>query len=149
MLAAERTQGQMERDVLLGAMRSVSPEVQAQADSQWNRMKLQYADRVVLPRAQVRYERETRRLRNSVQVDPTMSAWIAGLTPPNIEEAMIAPDYPTAPRLGPTGSASRLLGRMDQVAEETILRPRRGHDGRVITGPLKVHYRPAATANRP
>lgn len=148
-LAAEREENQMEREVLVGAMKSVSPEIRAQADVHWNSMKLKYADRIALARSQNRYERETRSIRSEVRRDPSMSAWIAGLAPPIIGSGIGSGSDPGEPMAGPSGSASRLLGRMDEAAEEAILRPRKGHNGRVITGPLKVDEKKKAAPERP
>jgi FOG: TPR repeat, SEL1 subfamily len=126
-LAAERSQDQMQREVLVAAWTSVTPQVQGEANGLWNAMKLEYADRVTLARAQARYEREIRQLRRDLQRDPTMQAQIAGMGPQS-----------EAGR-GPMGQGSILLQTLDEAAAETILRPLPSRKGKVKVGtPEKV-----------
>ena len=113
-LSAERPGDQSHRGVLAGAWKAASPETRSAADALWNRMKLQYADRVALVRAQQRYDRETTQLRRDLERDPTISKRIAGLPP----------------ALG----GGTLLDALDQAARETILRPSRGLSGKVSVG---------------
>ena len=113
-LSAERKKDQLQREVLAGAWRAAKPEVRTAADALWNAMKLEYADRFVLPRAQQRYERETRQLRLALQRDPFMRIQIAGIDRP----------------MGGT----KAMELLDQAAAETILRPLPGPQGDVTVG---------------
>ena len=113
-LSAERKEDQLQREVLAGAWRAAKPEVRDAADALWNVMKLEYADRFVLPRAQQRYERETRPLRSALERDPLMRIQIAGVD-------------------GPQGG-SKAMQLLDQAAAETILRPLPGPQGDVTVG---------------
>ena len=122
-LSAERPSDQLQREVLVGAWKAASPEVRAAADALWNRMKLTYADRVALVRAQQRYDRETTQLRRDLQRDPTISKWIAGLPP----------------ALG----GGTVLDALDQAARQTILRPIEGLDGTVNVGSPETLREPA------
>lgn len=121
-LAAERSQDQMQREVLVAAWTSTTPQVQAEANGLWNAMKLEYADRATLARARERYEREIRHLRRELQRDPTMQVQIAGMGPQS-EAGM-----------GPMGQGSRLLQTLDEAAAETILRPLPSRKGKVDVG---------------
>lgn len=113
-LSAERRQDQLQREVLAGAWRSAKPEVRDAANALWNAMKLEYADRFALPRAQQRYERETRQLRRDLLRDPLMRIQIAGID-------------------RPMGGA-KAMELLDQAAAETILRPLPGPQGEVTVG---------------
>ena len=110
-LSAEREKDRLQREVLAGVWKASTPEVRNAANALWNTMKLKYADRYVLQRAQLRYERETRDLRIALQRDPFMRIEIAGIDRP----------------MGGT-EAMRLL---DEAATETILRPAKGPQGDV------------------
>lgn len=113
-LAAERPKNVLHREVLAGAWKAATPETRAAADALWNRMKLQYADRFVLARAQQRYERETRQLRLALQRDPSMRIQIGGVQ-------------------GAQGG-NRAIQLLDEAAAETILRPLPGAQGEVNVG---------------
>lgn len=102
-LSAERKQDRMQREVLASRWREANSEVRDAANALWNRMKFEYADRFVLPRAQQRYERESRQLRQELLHDPLLRIQISGIDRP----------------MGGT-QAVQLL---DQAAAETILRP--------------------------
>lgn len=102
-LAAERPKDRIQREVLAGAWKSARPETRDAANALWNQMKLKYADRVVLVRAQERYERETRELRRALQFDPFVRFEI-GFD-------------------GSTSSGLKALAKLDEAAAETILRP--------------------------
>lgn len=117
-LSAERRKDQLQREVLAGAWRAATPGVRDAADALWNTMKLEYADRFVLPRAQQRYERETRQLRAALQRDPLMRIQIAGIDRPM--------------------DGSRAMELLDRAAAETILRPLPGPQGEVQVGQPEV-----------
>jgi hypothetical protein len=121
-LAAERSQDQLQREVLVAAWTSTTPQVQAEANSLWNAMKLEYADRATLARARERYDRETRQLRRELQRDPTMQVQVAGIGPQS-EAGM-----------GPMGQGVRVLRTLDEAAAETILRPLPERTGEVKVG---------------
>lgn len=121
-LAAERSQDHVQREALVAAWTSTTPQVQAEANGLWNAMKLEYADQATLARARERYERETRQLRRDLQRDPTMQVQIAGMGPQS-EAGM-----------GPMGQGARLLQTLDEAAAETILRPLPGRKGQVKVG---------------
>lgn len=113
-LAAERPKDRIQREVLAGAWKSAKPETRDAANALWNQMKLKYADRVVLVRAQERYERETRELRRALQFDPFARF-----------------------ELGFDGSSSyglTALAKLDEAAAETILRPLPGAKKHVNVG---------------
>lgn len=113
-LSAERPKNTFQREVLVGAWKSARPGTRDAANALWNQMKLKYADRVVLVRAQERYERETSRLRRELLHDPLMRI-----------------------RIGAIGSAKTgadALAMLDQAAKETILRPLPGEKGDVRVG---------------
>lgn len=112
-LSAERPGDQLQREVLAGAWKAASPDTRSAADALWNRMKLEYADRVALVRAKRRYDRETAQLRRDLQRDPTNSKWIAGMARPR---------------------GGNVLDALDEAAQETILRPSRILDGTVDVG---------------
>lgn len=113
-LSAERESDRLQREVLAGAWKAASAETRSAANARWNRMKLQYADQVALARAKQHYDRETERLRQELQRDPSASRWIAGLPPAQ--------------------SGGGLLEALDQAAQETILRPSRLLQGTVNIG---------------
>ena len=113
-LSAVRKSDVLQRETLASAWKAASPETRNAADALWNSMKLEYADRFVLPRAQQRYERETRELRSALQLDPFMLIHIAGIDRP----------------IGGT-EAMQLL---DEAAAETILRPLKTPKGKVTIG---------------
>ena len=113
-LAAERKKDQMQREVLAGAWREAEPDVRDAANALWNSMKLEYADRFVLPRAQQRYERETRQLRRDLLHDPLLRIQIAGIDRPM--------------------GGIKAIELLDDAAAETILRPRKTPAGDVIVG---------------
>ena len=121
-LSAERPGNQLHREVLAGAWTAASPEVRIAADVLWNRMKLKYADRVALVRAQQRYDRETAQLRRDLQRDPTIDRWIDGLKP---------------------ARGGSVLDALDEAARETILRPIKGLDGSVDVGTPETIREPA------
>lgn len=77
-----------------------------------------------------------------------MPPWVAGLALPIIGSGIGSGSDPGEPMAGPSGSVSGLLSRMDEAAEESILRPRQGHNGRVIIGPLKVDQKKKAAPKR-
>ena len=122
-LSAERESDRLQREVLVGAWKAASPETRSAADALWNRMKLQYADRVALARARQHYDRETERLRRELQRDPTVEKWITGLPPA---------------RAGGT-----LLDTLDAAAQETVLRPSRLLQGTVNVGSPETVRDPA------
>lgn len=113
-LAAERAKDLPQREVLAAAWGAAKPEVRDAANALWNAMKLEYADRYVLSRAQQRYERETRRLRQDLQRDPLLRIQIAGVPPPQ--------------------TGIKALDMLDRAAAETILRPYAGKLGTVTMG---------------
>ena len=117
-LAAERQQDREHRDVLVAAWTAATPQEQASANALWNTMKLEYADRVALQRAQLRYERESRLLRRDLERDPTLEVQIAGM--------------------GPPAQGVRLLQTLDEAAADTILRPLPVPKGKVNVGELEV-----------
>ena len=133
-LSAERADSQMQREVLASALKEVDPRVRAEADTYWNQLKLKYADRVALSRAQSRYEHETRSLRAATDRDPAMSVWVSRLTPSsNFQDAANTGDTVS----GSLGSGVQIVRSLDEAAEEVILRPRKGDkNGRVTSGPL-------------
>lgn len=136
-LAAERPDSQMEREVLVVDLRSVDPAVRAEADAHWNQLKLKYADKVALARAQYRYEHATRTLRSATDRDPSMSVWVSRLTPSsNGHDAANNGDMIS----GALGSGIQTMRSMDEAAEQTILRPRKGSKGRVTSGPFIPKY---------
>lgn len=117
-LAAERKTDTFQRETLGAMWKNASPEVRDAANARWNVMKLEYADQFVLPRAQQRYERETRQLRISLQLDPFMRIQIAGI------------DHPMG--------GTKAMELLDQAAAETILRPLKDRQGRIIIGTVEM-----------
>lgn len=113
-LAAERPRDTLHREVLAGAWRAASPDIQERANALWNGMKADYADRVALARALERYERATTQMRRESRRDPTSSKWIAGLPPAQM--------------------GGGLLAALDEAAQQTILRPIPGRPGQVNVG---------------
>ena len=121
-LSAERPGDQLQRDVLVGAWKAASPQTRTAADALWNRMKLKSADRVALVRAKQRYDHETALLRRELLRDPTIDKWIDGVKPVR---------------------GGNVLDALDEAAQETILRPIKGLDGKVNVGNPETVREPA------
>lgn len=128
-LAAERPKDRMQREVLAGAWKSARPETRDAANALWNRMKLEYADRVVLVRAQEHYERETRELRRALQFDP-FARFEIGFD-------------------GSTSSGLKALAKLDEAAAETILRPLPNAKKNVNVGTPEMVRDPASAQKGP
>ena len=110
-LSAERDKDQLQRQTLASAWKSASAETQDAATALWNSMKLKYADRVTLARAQNHYARRTSSFRGRFLAD---SIRIDGLCGPK--------------------TVAEVLQALDEIAGETILRPRTTLRGKVIVG---------------
>lgn len=113
-LSAERDKDQAQRRVLASAWQSVTQQTRDAATVLWNRMKAKYADRVTLPRAQEHYRRRTSNLRSTFLSDPVRIDGICG--PKTVGEALQA---------------------MDEIASDSIMRPRTTLRGEVIVGDMK------------
>ena len=122
-LAAERKDDNVQREALAAAWIEASPEIRGAADALWNTMKMEYADRFVLPRARERYERGIAELRRQLQRDPTMQLQIAG-------------------GIGQPVSGDDMLRTLDEAAAETILRPLPGRKGKVKVGAPETFREP-------
>jgi len=125
-LSAERSKDQLQRETLVSAWSAATPETRDAANALWNSMKLKYADRVVLPRAQQRYERETSRLRVALQFDPFMKIELAGV--------------------GHPWGGTKAMQLLDEAANETILWPLPNQKGEVIIGNPETVREPAKDA---
>ena len=122
-LSAERKSDVLQRETLAGAWKAASPETRNAANALWNSMKLEYADRFVLPRAQQHYERETRQLRRELLHDPLLRIQIAGIDRPM--------------------DGIKAIQLLDEAAAETILRPLPVPKGKVTIGDPETLREPA------
>ncbi|MEZ5464100.1 MAG: hypothetical protein R3F22_02520 [Lysobacteraceae bacterium] len=78
-LAAERKRDEAYRQTFISAYGMASPLVREEADIVWRQLKREYADDVVLARADKVYDREVFRLKRSVRVDPMDQMYVYGL----------------------------------------------------------------------
>jgi hypothetical protein len=125
-LAAERSTDHLNRQTLASAWRAATPQVRDNATALWNEMKPKYADHVALARAREHYFRRTRTLRNSFLSDPVRIDGLCG--PRTIGEALQA---------------------LDDIAAESIQRPRTTLRGKVIVGTPEKAETPATTPTKP
>ncbi|MEF9978307.1 MAG: hypothetical protein RR969_09205 [Thermomonas sp.] len=125
-LSAERSTDQAHRKVLASAWQAATQETRDSATAMWNEMKLKYADRVALTRARQHYFRRTSTLRSSFLSDPVMIDGMCGVT--TIGEALQA---------------------LDDIAADSIQRPRTTLRGKVIVGPMENADRPPAKPPNP
>lgn len=125
-LAAERRKDLLQRDTLASAWQAATPDTRDAATALWNTMKLKYADRVALVRAQTYYARRTSWLRNAFRSDLMRIDGLCG--PKNVRE---------------------VIQTLDDIAEETILRPQTTRDGKVIVGAPEKANMPAESSPKP
>lgn len=125
-LSAERSKDRLHRETLASAWQAATPLARDSATALWNEMKLKYADRVALARAREHYFRRTSTLRSSFLADPVR---IDGLCGPR--------------------TIGEVLQALDEIAAESIQRPRTTLRGKVIVGPMEKTDQPSAKPPTP